>query len=159
MSDCFPDEGLDIILAIFPRNGSNIATLYAGLFTSSNGGSAVPAASATIASMGTGYAECQTAQWSSYARQPIAAASWGAVAAKTAWGTTGRGVDAAQVSFPAPASAYNPANPICGFFIADSAAVGAGHAIYYSNFSDTAPIASLAIGDVVKVTPAFGFGN
>jgi hypothetical protein len=70
---------------------------------------------------------------------------------------TGRGVVGSQVSFPAPTTAYSPANPICGFFIADAST--AGHAIYYSNFSDTTPVSSLAIGDVIKVTPTFGYGN
>lgn len=157
MASIFPDEGLDVIVGIVPKGGTVLSTTYVGLFTSSSGGSAVPASSATVAAMGTGYAECATAGWSTYARQSIASASWGTSGAQTIWSVTGRGAVGPQVSFPAPTAAYSPANPICGFFIAD--AVTAGHGIFYSNFSDTTSVASLAIGDVIKVTPTWGYSN
>ncbi len=159
MADMFPDEGLDLILAVIPKNGTPPANMYAGIFTSSNGTSSVPAASATIPSMGTGYAECATGEWTTYARQTQAATAWGSPAAKTIWSVSGRGVDAsAQLSFPAPSVAYNPANPMQGFFLANGSTAGAGTAYYYSNWNDMAGIASLGIGDVVKVTPTFGWG-
>lgn len=157
MAEIFPDEGLDVILGIFPKGGSNVTTLYVGLFTSSNGGSSVPASSATISSMGSGYAEVSTGEWTTYARCSISAGSWGSVGAKTIWSQSCRGVDGPQVSFTAPTGSYSPTNPMCGFFIAD--ALTGGHAIYYSNFSDNSTISSLALGDVVKVTPTFGFAN
>jgi hypothetical protein len=156
-ADMFPDEGLDLLLAIVPKNGTNWTNTYVGLFTSAAGGSAVPAANATIASMGTNYAECLVAGWSTYVRQTHAATGWGAVGAKTIAGTVGRGCDGTQVSFPAPTGAYSPTNPICGFFLSDLSTNG--KSIFYANFSDTTPISALAIGDIVKVTPTFGYGN
>jgi len=161
MADTFPDEGLDVILGVFPRGGTITANMYVGIFTSSNGTTAVPGASATIASMGSGYAEVSTSagQWTTYARQSIASTTggWAAPGAQTIWSVTGRGVVGSQVSFPAPSAAYAPTNPMQGFFLADAST--SGHAIFYSNWSDTTAIASLAIGDVIKVTPTFGFGN
>lgn len=158
MADEFPDEGLDVILGVFPRGGTTPANLYVGLFT---GGSAstVPASTATVASMGSTFAEVLTSGWSTYARQAIASTTsgWGAPGAQTIWSVTGRGVAGAQVSFPAPTSAYTPANAVNGFFVADAST--SGHAVYYSNFSDTTGVSSLAIGDVIKVTPTFGYGN
>ncbi len=157
MADVFLDEGLDHMLGIFPKNGSNDANLYVGLWTSGNGGSTCPAGTVTIASMGGTYAECLVAGWSTYVRQTHAATGWGSAAAKTINTVTGRGVDGTQVSFPAPTSAYNPANPICGFLLASAATSGVG--IFMANFSDATPVTALAIGDIVKVTPTFGYGN
>src|ERR1700761_8939247 len=101
MASIFPDEGLDVILGTFPRGTTTPANLYIGLFTSSNGGSAVPASGAVLAgTIGTGYAECATAGWSTYARQVIASTTsgWGAPGAQTIWTVTGRGVVGAAVS-------------------------------------------------------------
>jgi hypothetical protein len=162
VADEYPDEGLDVILATFPRGTTTPANLYVGLFT---GGSAttVPGSSATVASMGGTFAEVTTGSaptgWPSYVRQAIASTTsgWASPGAQTIWSVTGRGVVGSQVSFPAPVAAYSPTNAVNGFFIADAST--AGHAIFYSNFSDTTGIASLAIGDVIKVTPTMGFGN
>jgi hypothetical protein len=162
MADEFPDEGLDVILGVFPRGGTIPANLYVGLFT---GGSAstVPTSAATIAAMTGTFAEVTTGSaptgWPSYLRQAIASTTsgWGAPGAQTIWSVTGRGVVGGQVSFPTPVAAYAPTNPVNGFFIADAST--SGHAIYYSNFSDTTGVAGLAIGDVIKVTPTFGYGN
>ena len=156
MAEIFPDEGLDYILGIVPKNGTNIATTYVGLFTNT-AGTAVPANTATLAAMGGSFAECATGAWSTYARQSHASTGWGAAGAQTIWSQAGRGVVGTQVSFPAPSSSYSPANPIAGFFLAT--AVTAGTGLFYSNFSDSSTIASLAIGDVVKVTPTFGLGG
>jgi hypothetical protein len=156
MADTFPDEGLDLILAQVPKVWP--ANTYIGLWTSAAGGSTAPAANATIAAMGTNYAEVATAGWSTYARQTHAAAGWsGAIGAKTIWTVAGRGCDGTQVSFPVPTGAYNPTNPICGFMVCDG--LTTGKAYFYSNFTDTTPITALAIGDTVKVTPTWGFGN
>lgn len=92
------------------------------------------------------------AAFTSYARQSIAAASWGTVGAKTMWSQSGRGTTAGQTSFPAAGAAY--ATAINGYFIAS--AVSAGVCLAASNFDDTTAIASLALGDIVKVTPTFG---
>jgi hypothetical protein len=156
----FPDEGLDVIFGIVPKNGTNLATTYLGLFTG-GAGTTVPANTATVAAMGGSFAEVTTGVsptgWPAYARQSIAAASWGASGAQTIWTLAARGAAAGQVVFTTPAAVYTPTNSIGGFFIAD--ALTAGHALLYSNFTDLTPIATLAIGDLVKVTPTWGFGG
>jgi hypothetical protein len=162
MTDIFPDEGLDVILGVFPRGSTTPANLYVGLFT---GGSAstVPTAAATIASMTGTFAEVTTGSsptgWPAYARQPIASTTsgWAAPGAQTINSITGRGVVGGQVSYSPPVAVYTPTNAVNGFFIAD--AITSGHAIVYSNFSDVTGISSLAIGDVIKVTPTIGYGN
>lgn len=150
MAEIIPDEGLDYILAIFPKNGSNLATSYLGLFTSQTA-STVPAANSVLATP-TGVTE---AAYTGYARKSIAAASWGAVGAKTIWSQSTRGATAGQVSFDAATAAY--ATAINGFFLASASSAGVG--LFYSNFDDTTAVASLAIGDIIKVTPTFGLLN
>jgi hypothetical protein len=150
MAEIVPDEGLDYILSIFPKNGSNIATTYLGLFTSQTA-STVPASTMVLATP-TGITE---AAYTGYARQSIAAAAWGATGAKTMWSQTGRGSTAGQVSFPAATAAY--ATAINGFFLATASA--AGTCLFASNFDDTTAVASLAVNDVIKVTPTFGLLN
>jgi hypothetical protein len=150
MAEIVPDEGLDYILAIYPKNGTNIATTYLGLFTSQTA-STVPAASMVLATP-TGITE---AGYTSYARQSIAAASWGATGAKTMWSQTGRGTTASQVSFPAATATY--ATAINGFFLATAST--AGVCLFASNFDDVTAVASMAINDVIKVTPTFGLLN
>lgn len=149
MSEIFPDEGLDLILGIVPKNGTNLATTYVGLFTSQTA-STVPASTAVLSTY-TGVAEAAP---TSYARQSIAAASWGATGAKTIWSQSGRGTTAGQVSFPAAGAAY--ATAINGFFICNASGHGSEIGLFYSNFDDTTAIASLALGDIVKVTPTWG---
>lgn len=150
MAEIVPDEGLDYILAIFPKNGSNLATAYLGLFTSQTA-STVPAANMVLATP-TGITEVA---YTGYARQSIAAASWGTTGAKTMWSQTGRGTTAGQVSFPAATASY--ATAINGFFLASASS--AGVCLFASNFDDTTAIASLAVNDVIKVTPTFGLLN
>lgn len=150
MAEIIPDEGLDYLLAIVPKNGTNIATTYLGLFTSQTA-STVPAASMVLATP-TGITE---AGYTSYARQSIAAASWGATGAKTIWTQSTRGTTAGQVSFPAAGAAY--ATAINGFFLATAST--AGTCLFASNFDDTTAVASLALGDIIRVTPTFGMLN
>lgn len=147
MAEIIPDEGLDYMLAIFPKNGTNLATSYLGLFTSQTA-STVPAANMVLAGP-TGITE---AAFTSYARQSIAAASWGTTGAKTMWSQSGRGTTASQVSFPAAGA--SSATAINGFFLATASS--AGVCLFASNFDDTTAIASLALGDIIKVTPTFG---
>jgi hypothetical protein len=150
LAEVIPDEGLDYILAIFPKNGSNIATTYLGLFTSQTA-STVPAASMVLATP-TGITE---AGYTSYARQSIAAASWGTTGAKTIWSQSARGTTAGQVSFPAATASYSTA--INGFFLATAST--AGICLFASNFDDTTAVATMAIGDIVRCTPTFGLLN
>lgn len=151
MAELFPDEGLDMILAIVPMNGTNAANTYLGLFTGLTQ-TTVPAAAAALATYGG--AAFGEAAFTSYARQTVAAAAWGTVGAKTMWSQTGRGSTASQASFPAAGAAY--ATQINGFFLANASAHGSEKAYFYSNFDDSTGIASLALGDIVKVTPTWG---
>lgn len=150
MAEIFPDEGLDYILGVIPKAGTTPATLYLGLFTSQTA-STVPAANMVLATP-TGITE---AGYTSYARVAIASASWGAIGAKTSWSQTGRGTTAGQVSLPAAGAAYAVA--INGFFIAT--ALTAGICVYASNFDDTTAVATMAIGDVIRVTPTLTLLN
>jgi hypothetical protein len=148
-NEIIPDEGLDYILAIFPKNGTNIATTYAGMFTSQTA-TTTPASTAVLATA-TGVTE---AGYTGYLRVSIAAATWGATGAKTIWSQTGRGTTATQVSFPAATAPSAVA--LNGFFIATTSGTGTGVALMYSNWDDTTAVASLAIGDIVRLTPTFG---
>lgn len=149
MAEIFVDEGLDFILSVFPKNGANSGTLYLGLFTSQTA-STVPANTAVLGATPTGITETT---YTNYARQAIAAASWGANAALTT-PVVGRKTTAAQVSFPAVGAV--PGGAINGFFLAS--ALTAGVLIFAANFDDTTAITP-AIGDIIRVTPTLGFGG
>lgn len=145
MAEIFPNEGLDAIMAIFPKNGANLSSLYMGFFTSQTA-STVPGATAVLATA-TGVTE---ATGTSYARQQILAASWGAQAAGS---PDGRKSTAGVVTFPAVgAGGWGTIN---GFFLASAST--AGIAIAYANFDDVTAIVSAA-GDVITVTPYLNFG-
>jgi hypothetical protein len=150
MAEISPDEGLDYILGIVPKNGTNLSTVYIGLFTSAT--ASTVGASTIVLATPTGITE---AAYTGYTRISIAAASWGATGAKTSWSQTGRGTTAGQVSFPAATATY--ATAINGFFLATAST--AGVCLYQSNFDDTTAVASLAIGDVIKVTPTWTILN
>lgn len=151
MAETFSNEGLDLLLGIMPRGGTTLATTYLGLFTSATANS-VPLQTAVLSTY-TGVAE-MTIGTSGYARQSIAAASWGAQATGAGAASGGRQTTAGQVSFPAATAAY--ATPINGFFLCNASAHASEIGIFYANFDDTTAIASLALGDIVKVTPTFG---
>lgn len=148
--DILPTEGLDYLVTLAVKTGTAPTSLWLGLFTSQTA-TTVPAASAVLATS-TGVTE---AAYTSYARVEVPDADWGAVGDDTIWTTAVRAATAAQKSFPAAGAAY--ATAINGFFLATAAT--AGVAIYHSNFDDTTAIASLALGDIVRVTPKFGLGN
>lgn len=150
MAEICPTEGLDYMINVLLKNGGSPATLYLGLFTSQTA-STVPAANAVLATPN-GVTE---AGYTSYARVAVATADWGATGDKTVWTQAVRGATAAQKSFPAAGAAYPTA--INGFFLAT--ALTGGVAIYYSNFDDATAISSLALGDIIRVTPTFGLGG
>lgn len=164
MADLFPDEGLDWLLGIVPKNGTNATQTFLGLYTAT-GGTSTPQNNAVLSAQtitnGLGCKEVSTVQWSTYIRITVPSGSWGAQSASTVWSTSGRIVTSgAACVFPAPSGAYNPSpDSLAGFFLSNNSIPNQGIGIYYSNFSDSSLIASMAIGDVVKVTPTFGFGN
>lgn len=145
MAEIYPNEGLDAIMAIFPKAGSVLANLYLGFFTSQTP-STVPAATAVLATA-TGVTE---ASGTGYARTAIPAANWGAQAAGS---PDGRKTTASAVTTPTVGSGgWGTLN---GFFLAD--ALTNGHAIFYANFDSGLGIPTSA-GDVVTVTPFINFG-
>lgn len=153
MSEIVPDEGLDYLVNLVLKQGTPPANLYMGLFI---GGTqtTVPAASATLATPGGTFAE---AAYTGYGRVTIPSADWGATGAKTVWSQTGRGSTAAQKSFAAATATYG--TQVNGFFICTVASGTAGVVLLWSNFDDSTGIASLAIGDVVRVTPTYALLN
>jgi hypothetical protein len=145
MAEIYPDEGLDIILEIFPRNGTNLATTYLSLFTTFT--ASTVGASTSVAN---DYTE---PDFGSYARQSIAAASWGAIAA----GTGGRKTTAAQVTFPT-ATTPNSTLPTNGFWLANQLSATGDKCIFAANFDDTTAV-QINIADIIKVTPTQQFNN
>jgi len=149
MAEVIPNEGLDLILGIFPRGGTNVTTTYLLLCTGATA-STVPAQTAVLGTY-TGVAE---AGYTSYARVSIAAASWAAQAAGSGNAAGGRQTAAAQVSFAAAGASY--ATAINFFGLCDISGHGSEKGIFYANFDDVTAVATMAIGDVIKVTPTFG---
>lgn len=145
MAEIFPDEGLNALLAIVPKNGANLSQLFLGFFTSQTP-STVPAANAVLSTL-TGVTE---ASGTNYSRTAIAAGAWGA---NSAGSPDGRRTTASATATPAVgAGGWGTLN---GFFLATAATVGT--AIYYANFASGLGIPT-SVGDVVTVTPFFELG-
>jgi hypothetical protein len=144
MAEIFVDEGLDKIMSIFPKNGTNLASMYIGLFTSQTPTTA-PARTATGGATPSGWTEAVGA---SYARQAIAAASWGTQSTNG----NGRKSTAGQVTFPTVGvGGWGTVN---GFFIATLVSSQAGDTIiYFANFDDLTAV-TLNAGDSIKITPS-----
>lgn len=147
MAEIFPDEGLDLVLGQVPKNTTRITTFSLGLFTSQT--------ASTVITSGQGIANITETTYTSYARQALATATWGAVAA----GTGGRKTTYPQVTFPTVGATGATIN---GFFIGwDSGAGGTGTptvCVGQANFDDLAAV-PLNTNDVIKVTPAWQFNN
>jgi hypothetical protein len=142
MAEIFPNEGLDLIYAGYPKGATGPANTWLGLFTSWSA-STVAGSAAVIAS----WAEVSVA--GAYVRQTISSASWGTV------GTTqsGRGSAAAQVTFATATAVWGTAN---GFIICSGATGGAGVVWFGANFDDTTAV-TINTNDVIKVTPTWVF--
>lgn len=142
-NEIWPDEGLDLVLAIFPRTGGAIpANTWIGLFTAF-----------TANTVGTN--TDTRANWTepgagvNYARQTISSASWGAIAGATG----GRKTTAGQVTFGTASGSWGTLN---GFTILNSLTVGS---IYFgANFDDTTAV-PIQSNDVIKVTPTITYGQ
>lgn len=150
MAEIWPTEGLDLVIAIFPKNGSNVATTYMGLW-------GTPSFSAsTVGTAANARASYTEATGGSYARQSIAAASWGANADGGGGASEpGRKTTAAQVVFP---TATAPWGLINGFYIVNTSTAGAGSLYWACNFDDTTAI-TVNTNDIVKVTPTAEIRN
>lgn len=147
MAEIWPDEGLDIVLEIFPRGGANLTTTHLCLFTAFTATTV-----GTDTSTADSYTEPPTAN--AYARQSVANTAWGAIAESSPTGT-GRKTTATQVSFPTATGAWGTVN---GFWLANQASATGDKAIFAANFDDLTAI-SPQTGDVVRVTPTIQYNH
>jgi len=140
MAEIFPNEGLDLIFAGFPKGGTGPANTWLGLFTAYTA-STVGSSAAVIAS----WTEVSVA--GAYVRQTISSSSWGTV------GTTqsGRGSAAAQVTFATATAVWGTVN---GFVIGNNATGGTGVVYFGANFDDVTAV-TINTNDVIKVTPTW----
>lgn len=138
-AEIWPEEGLDILLEIFPRGGTNLTTTYLSLFT---------AFTATTVGTGGQAADAYTEpSGGSYARQAIVSGSWGAIADVS---TTGRKTTASQVTFPTATASWGAVN---GFWLANQLSASGDKCIFAANFDDDTA-STVNTNDVLKVTPA-----
>lgn len=146
MAEIFPDEGLDMSLGQTPKNDTRITTFSLCLFTSQT--------ASTVITSGQTISNITETTYTSYARQALATATWGAAAA----GTGGRKTTYSQITFPTMGSAAT----LNGFFFGWDTGAGGTTAptkcLGQANFDDVTAIAG-QINDVVKVTPTIQFNN
>lgn len=141
MAEIFPDEGLDIVLGQFPKDTTRLSTTYLCLFTSQT--------ASTVITSGQTLSNVTETSYTSYARQALAAATWGAQAA----GTGGRKTSYSQITFPTVGASGATIN---GFFIGD--ATPPTKVIAQANFDDGLAVV-LATNDIIKVTPTMTYQN
>lgn len=141
MAEIYPDEGLDIVLGQFPKNDTRLSTTYLCLFTSQT--------ASTVITSGQTLSNVTETTYTSYARQSLAAATWGSAAA----GTGGRKSTYPQVTFPTVGASGATIN---GYFIGD--ATPPTKVIAQANFDDLAAV-PLNTNDVIKVTPTEQYNN
>jgi hypothetical protein len=147
MAEIFPDEGLNIVLGQFPKNDTRITVLSLCLFTSQT--------ASTVITSGQTIANVTETVYTSYARQSLATATWGAQGA----GTGGRLSTYPQVTFPTVGTTGATIN---GFFLGwDTGAGGTAtptKCVAQANFDDVTAV-TLATGDIIKVTPTVQYNN
>lgn len=139
MAEIFPEEGLDIVLGQFPKDATRLSTTYLCLFTSQTATTVITSAQ-TLANI-------TETVYTSYARQALAAATWGAAGA----GGGGRKSTYSQVTFPTVGASGATIN---GFFIGD--ATPPVKVVCQANFDDGLAVV-LATNDIIKVTPAITY--
>jgi hypothetical protein len=141
MAAMCPDEGLDIILGQFPFNTAKYTTpLNLALFTSQT--------ASTVITHAQTFANITETTYTSYARQTLAAATWGAAAERPT--NLGRQQTYPQVTFPTVGASGATIN---GFYITNN-----GHTVCIgqANFDDVTAVVLLT-NDVIKVTPTFAY--
>ena len=141
MAAIFPDEGLDLILASIPKATAKPTSPYQlALFTSQTASTVITHAQTLTNITETTY--------TSYARQALAEATWGALAERPT--NVGRQTTYPQVTFPTVGVTGATIN---GFHITNNAfTVAFGQA----NFDDVTAVVLLT-NDVIKVTPTFAY--
>jgi hypothetical protein len=136
-----PDEGLDIILGQFPLSTAKYTSpLNLALFTSQS--------ATTVITHAQTFANITEAAYTSYARQSLAAATWGAAAERPT--NLGRQSTYPQITFPTVGATGATVN---GFYITNN-----GHTVCIgqANFDDGLAVV-LATNDVIKVTPTLAY--
>jgi hypothetical protein len=143
MAEIFPDEGLDLILEIFPRGGTNLTTTHLALFT---------AFTASTVGSSTSAADNYTEpSGGAYARVSVAAADWGAIAA----GTGGRKTSASQKTFPTATASWGTVN---GFWLANQSGTSGDKCIFAANFDDTTAV-TINTNDIIRVIATMQANN
>ena len=141
MAQMMPDEGLDIVLGQIPKDTAKYTSpLNLALFTSQTASTVITHAQ-TIANI-------TETVYTNYARQSLAAATWGAVAERPT--NLGRQSTYPQVTFPTCGATGATLN---GFYITNN-----GHTICLgqANFDDVTAVV-LAENDIIKVTPTWAY--
>jgi hypothetical protein len=138
-TEIFPNEGLDLLLGIVPKNGTNLSNTFLALFT---------AYTASTVGSSTSVADSYTEpSGGAYARATIASGSWGAAATTQ----SGRGVTSAQITFATATASWGTVN---GFWIANQASASGDTCILAANFDDTTAV-TINTNDIIKVTPTW----
>src|SRR4051812_23185209 len=134
-----PDEGLDLWLGQFPLSTAKYTSpLNLCLFTSQT--------ASTVITHAQTLANITETTYTSYARQSLAAATWGALAERPT--NLGRQTTYPQVTFPTVGATGAVIN---GFHITNN-----GNTVLFpgqANFDDVTAV-TLATNDVIKVTPS-----
>ena len=141
MAQMMPDEGLDIVLGQIPGSATKyVSPLNLGLFTSQT--------ASTVITHAQTFSSITETVYTSYARQSLAAATWGAVAERPT--NVGRQQTYPQVTFPTVGATGATIN---GFYITNN-----GHTVCLgqANFDDVLAVV-LATNDVIKVTPTWAY--
>jgi hypothetical protein len=136
-----PDEGLDIILGQFPMSTVKYTSpLNLCLFKSQT--------ATTVITHAQAFANITESTYTSYARQTLAAATWGAIAERPT--NLGRQTTYPQITFPTVGATGDTVN---GFYITNN---GNTVVIGQANFDDGLAVV-LATNDVIKVTPTLAY--
>lgn len=141
MAQMMPDEGLDIILGQFPMSTAKYTSpLNCALFTSQT--------ATTVITHAQAFANITETTYTSYARQTLAAATWGAIAERPT--NLGRQTTYPQLTYPTVGATGATIN---GFYITNN-----GHTVVIgqANFDDGLAVV-LATNDVIKVTPTLAY--
>lgn len=143
MAEIFPHEGLDLIIAVVPKGGTTPATTYMGLFTTFT--------ASTVGTGGQTRSAYTEPTGGAYARQSVAAATWGANALGGGGaGAEGRKTSATQITFPTATAVWGTIN---GFFHGDTSAA-AGALYFAANFDDVTAVV-INTNDIIKVTSSW----
>jgi hypothetical protein len=138
MAQMCPDEGLDLWLGQFPLSTAKYTSpLNLCLFTSQT--------ATTVITHAQTLANITEAAYTNYARQSLAAATWGALAERPT--NLGRQTTYPQVTFPTVGASGATVN---GFHITNN-----GNTVLFpgqANFDDLTAV-PLLTNDVIKVTP------